>query len=281
MIFRVRHETVYRYSADAGLEPHAVRLEPRNDPSQRVNSFELEIEPRPVRISRALDSEGNSVSYAFFEGRTSELHVRTRLEVETLRSNPFDFLFLNPDYARLPFAYPPDHTLAAEYRKVSASHPTVERLLHDARREAGEGTVGFLTRLAELIPEQVRPVIREEGHPMTPAETLAAGEAACRDLTVLYVECCRLSGLAARFVSGYQRGDPDHPRDDLHAWAEVYLPGGGWRGFDPTLGLAVADTHVALAAAAGPVGASPVSGTFRGDGIVATMETQLDLDVED
>jgi len=280
MIFRIRHETVYRYSAEAGLEPHAVRLEPRNDPAQRVRGFSLEITPKPVRISRALDAEGNSVSYAFFEGRTDELHIRTQLEAETLRTNAFDFLFLDPDQARLPFAYPAGHTLAADYRTASSSDPAVDGLMRDARREGGEGTVGFLTRLAELIPERVSPAIREEGHPMTPAETLASGEAACRDLTVLYLECVRRSGLAARFVSGYQRGDPDHPRDDLHAWAEVYLPGGGWRGFDPTLGLAVADTHVSLAAAATPAGAAPVSGTFRGDGVTATMETKLDLDVD-
>lgn len=281
MIFRVRHETVYRYSSDAGLEPHAVRLEPRNDPAQRVLEFQLEIEPTPVRISRALDAEGNSVSYAFFEGRAEELHIRTKLEAETLRDNAFDFLFLDPDQARLPFAYPDDHALAMEYRRTRGGSPTVDGLIRQARREGGEGTVGFLTRLAESIPEHVRPAIRETGHPMSPEETLASDEAACRDLTVLYIECCRRAGLATRFVSGYQRGDPEHPRDDLHAWAEVYLPGGGWRGFDPTLGLAVADTHVSLAAAASPGGAAPVSGTFRGDGVTATMETKLDLDVSD
>ena len=104
---------------------------------------------------------------------------------------------------------------------------------------------------------------------------------ACRDLTVLFMECCRSLGLAARFVSGYQEGDKGTDRRYMHAWAEVYLPGGGWRGFDPTHGIAVTDRHVAVASGPTPATAAPISGTFRGTGAIARMEAALRIEVTD
>ena len=118
---------------------------------------------------------------------------------------------------------------------------------------------------------------REEGTPRDPDATLSLQSGACRDLAVLFVECCRSVGLAARFVSGYAHID-DSTDHEFHAWAEVYLPGGGWRGYDPTLGLAVADRHVVVAAAAHPSDAAGISGTFRGSA-VATIETAVEISV--
>jgi transglutaminase-like putative cysteine protease len=95
----------------------------------------------------------------------------------------------------------------------------------------------------------------------------------CRDFTVLFMEACRAVGLAARFVSGYEEGDSTVLERDLHAWAEVYIPGGGWRGFDPTHGLAVADRHVALVASAFPQFTAPVTGSTQEGGRVSSRLT--------
>jgi transglutaminase-like putative cysteine protease len=100
-------------------------------------------------------------------------------------------------------------------------------------------------------------------------------------VSVLFMDACRTQGLAARFVSGYHEGDPDEEEKHLHAWAEVYVPGGGWRGFDPALGLAVADRHVALAAAVSPAQTMPVCGTFRGTGVRAELVSKLEIQLAD
>ena len=101
------------------------------------------------------------------------------------------------------------------------------------------------------------------------------------DLAVLFVDCCRAEGLAARFVSGYQKGNLQSERRHLHAWPEIYLPGGGWRGFDPTHGMAIADTHITVAAAADSRDTMPVSGVFTGQGASSTLDYELRIEVAD
>ena len=113
---------------------------------------------------------------------------------------------------------------------------------------------------------------------MPPRVTLEKGQGACRDLAVLFVAACRALGFGARFVSGYHQGHSEPMRRDLHAWAEVYLPGGGWRGYDPSLGLAVADRHVAVAAGTRPDQAAPISGSFRGTGVSSRMRAEIRME---
>ena len=149
-----------------------------------------------------------------------------------------------------------------------------------ARLPDGPGTklCPFLAVLNGRISSGYEVTVREEGDPLPAEETLKSAKAACRDLAMLFIECCRILGIATRFVSGYQQGDQVSDRRDMHAWAEVYLPGGGWRGYDPTYGLAVADRHIAVAASATPRLAGPLSGSFRGSGVTSTMETKISLE---
>jgi transglutaminase-like putative cysteine protease len=135
----------------------------------------------------------------------------------------------------------------------------------------------FLTGVNAYLYENWQVVIREEGHPLTPELTLEQKEVSCRDLALLFMEICRKAGIASRFVSGYQEGDPDTERRQLHAWTEVYIPGGGWRGYDPTHGLVVADRHVALAASYLPLGASPCIGSFRGTEATSSMTFEIKM----
>ena len=122
---------------------------------------------------------------------------------------------------------------------------------------------------------------RDTGAPQSPAHTLQSRRGACRDLAVLFVDCCRAEGIAARFASGYQKGDLQSERRHLHAWPEVYLPGGGWRGFDPTHGAPVADSHVTIAAAAHPRDTMPVTGSFYGEGATSKFDFSLKIQVSE
>jgi transglutaminase-like putative cysteine protease len=145
--------------------------------------------------------------------------------------------------------------------------------------EAAGETTAFLTKFVLLIYEQFDKIARETGAPLAPDETLARRRGACRDLAVLFMEGCRAVGLAARFVSGYMWSEELTEKHNLHAWVEVFIPGGGWRGFDPSTGLAVTERHIAIATAANPFDAAPISGAFRGHRAYSKLEYDVSIDL--
>lgn len=278
MKFAVQHEISYLYSKPVFLEPHTIRLRPRSDPSQRELTYELGISPTPAQLEHALDAEGNSVSYVWFNGLIEGFTVRTRLEAETLRPNPFGYLLTDSSHGSLPITYSSEELIhPALLRCFASGDADVQALTQRALDDSGGKTIDFLTSLTTIIFESAEVIVREDGDPYPADYTARTMLGACRDLVVLFNECCRSQGIAARFVSGYHEGDPDIARNDLHAWSEVYLPGGGWRGFDPTHGLAVGEGHVTLAAAANPPEAAAVEGSFRGTGATAKMTTNITL----
>ncbi len=279
MLFEITHTTTYTFSRPVFLEPHTIRLRPRCDSSQRLIHFELQMEPNPAGLSECLDVEGNCAIHAWFDGLTESLRVLTRCEVETLRENPFDYI-VHPSASRLPVDYPDDLRLSlTPYCSRDTSDDSVTEFANSIVDEVGRQTLPFLAALNRRISQMCEVTIREEGEPQTPGVTLGQRHGACRDLAVLFMDACRVLGLGARFVSGYQEGDPDQERRELHAWAEVYLPGGGWRGYDPTHGLAVADRHVAVAAGMHPALAAPVTGTFRGTGVSSRIQADIQISV--
>jgi transglutaminase-like putative cysteine protease len=296
MRFEVDHKTLFSYSEPATLGPHTIRLRPRCDAAQDVRAFELEIDPVPEGRFDFTDQDGNHVTRVWWVGPTESLRVRTTWTVETLRSNPFDFVVFDPQARRVPASYP-----GAEREALSAylaAAPPPESLLAefagDLVREAGGEIAPFLSALAGRIRERVEHETRDHGDPLPSEVTLGQGRGACRDAAVVFVDACRVVGIAARFVSGYQEGLPEDgagavpsgsnglaPPDEraLHAWAEAYVPEAGWRGFDPSQGLAVADRHVALAAAATPKDAAPTEGSFGPAGVRARLDARLDVRV--
>lgn len=276
MKLRLRHRTGYRFDRPVFLEPHVVRLRPRADATLRLIETELDIDPTPAVRADNLDLEGNAVTQLWFDGKTDHLMIESRSTVETLRTDPFQFL-LDGSAGTLPYAYPEDwNNRLVAYRGAPESvSQAVRALALTAADEAEQRRDRFPATLTDRIHEDYTVEYREDGSPRDPDATLALRSGACRDLAVLFIECCRSVGLAARFVSGYAHVD-DSVEQEFHAWAEVYLPGGGWRGYDPTLGLAVADRHVVVAAAANPADAAGISGTFRGSA-VATLESAVDI----
>jgi len=277
MIFEVEHHTSYAYDAPVALGPHALRLRPREDGGQHLLRFDLDILPRPMGLTDVFDVEGNRIANAWFEGRTRSFDIRASFTAETLRRNPFDFVLDPQELARVPLAYPPDMQERLAPYRVPPGSPAVQTFARDVAAEAGGETVAFLVGLARRVRRDVRGVVRRDGLPMEPEAALAKGEGACRDQAVLWVEACRAMGLAARFVSGYHEVGPGQPERELHAWGEAYLGGAGWRGFDPSMGEAVAQHHVAVAAGRAPFDAAPVQGTFAGGGVQATLRARVTM----
>jgi transglutaminase-like putative cysteine protease len=279
MRFRVHHETRYRYPGPVTLGPHVMRLRPREDASQRLLQYTLTIDPQPTLASEASDAEGNVVTHARFSGTTDALTVTTAFEVETTRENPFDYL-PDADFASLPVRHPAQ--LSAVLQPYLGGHQTdtVREFAAGIGARTADGPVAFLDALNRAIHSRTHLAIRDDGRPaQRAAETLATARGACRDVTVLLMEAARAMGFAARFVSGYRRGNLSRPDRHLHAWAEVFIPGGGWRGWDPVEGTAVADRHVALAASAHQLHTMPVTGTYCGTAGGSTLAYTIRIEV--
>jgi len=254
------HSTVYRYQAPVNLEPHTIRLRPRHDASQRLLSYGLKVSPEPAGWSLCLDQDGNVVSEVRFDHPVESLSVESTFEVETLRENPFDYLMRGAGMFTLPAWYSePLQEALAPYLRPSGA---VQSFAADLA--GGACPLEFLARLNGHIHDHLRYQARDEGEPRPAEATLREGAGSCRDLAVLFSEAARALGIAARFVSGYECSESAEDKINMHAWAEVYLEGGGWRGYDPSSGLAVGTNHVAVAAAADPRLAAPITGTYRG-----------------
>jgi transglutaminase-like putative cysteine protease len=277
MTFRIEHVTIYRYSGEVELEPHILRLTPRPGPAQRVVEHRLVVDPVPHGQAELLDAEGNSIVSIWFTGKTESLTIKNICEVETLQSNPFDYLMLRSNqFLPLSLGRTETESLKPYLRRPEASD-AVDAFAQQILEKADRRTLSFLGHLNQALYEGFENTLRPEGDPYSPEECLALRCGACRDLTVLFMDACRSVGLPARFVSGYQEGDIDMTHRHLHAWPEVYMPGAGWRGYDPTTNLAVADRHIPTAASHAPEGASPIEGAFLGASVTSTLEHELRL----
>ncbi len=269
----LKHTTSYRYDRLVTLEPHVVRLRPAPHCRTLVVAYALRVQPQPHFLNWQQDPYSNYLARLVFPRPARELDVEVELIAEMTAINPFDF-FVESSAERYPFLY--DATLARELVPYLESGPAGPRLLGvvDELRQTGVNTLDFIVDVNRRIHELVRYLIRMEPGVQTPEETLTLGSGSCRDSAWLLVQVLRRLGIAARFVSGYLiqltadlksldgPSGPDEDFTDLHAWAEVYLPGAGWVGFDPTSGLAAGEGHLPLACAADPTSAAPISGSF-------------------
>jgi uncharacterized protein (DUF2126 family)/transglutaminase-like putative cysteine protease len=284
----IQHRSHYKYPRPAALGPQLVRLRPANHVKAKIESYSLRIE-QDCELRWQQDPFGNHVARATFHAgsRVASLDLIVELCADIRPINPFDF-FLDDRCKQVPFEYPEE--LRADLLPFlngpgSPAGDCLRAFLSELP-SAGE-TVPLIVSLNAAVSRCVRYVIREEAGIWTPDETLRAGRGSCRDSAVLLIAALRSRGLAARFVSGYlvQLRDegmiPDEPRGvtrdvaDLHAWAEVYLPGAGWVGLDATSGLLCGEGHIALACTASPALAAPLDGTSD----VAAHEVSFDMRV--
>ncbi len=274
------HSTVYRYDSPVYLEPHIIRLQPRMNSAQKLLAFDLQITPTPAGTTECLDQDGNLALNAWFDAPTQELKVISRFTVELLRENPFDYMLIGESLS-LPLLYrEPLCRALAPYRQDGHLAESVKQYAESIASDEQRNTLRFLTALNQQIYRTFRQTVRLDGLPWASDRTLSRMEGSCRDLAVLFCDACRVMGIAARFVSGYECASAGSQEPYMHAWAEVYLPVIGWRGYDPAQGLAVSNSHVAVAAGFDPELASPVAGRYTGKS-PSKMEASLRLNVGD
>ena len=264
-IVALTHGTRYRYDRPVSLGPQTVRLRPSPHGRTPILRYDLRVSPEPESLHWLTDPMGNHLALVRPAGRIEAFELVVTLAAELAPYNPFDFL-LDPEAAEWPFAYPAllDAQLAP-FRASGPSDPAVSALTA-ALGTGPRSTVELLVAANALVSGRVAYLMRPEPGVQSPAETLALGQGSCRDSGWLLVHLLRALGFAARFCSGYlvQLADDDHPdRADLHAWAEVWLPGGGWVGLDATSSLLAAEGHIPLASAPDPVSVAPVSGRLE------------------
>ncbi len=276
MLISVEHTLNYTYSDPVLLDPHTIYLSPQAYPHQRVIDFDLFVSPSPSKIVRNMTVGGNVQHIAYFNHSTSYLTIRASMLVRSDEFNVFDFVLFPFNTERIPFQYPDAlKPFLMPYLQREGVTPTVEQFARQNASMSKWNTVDFLTHLCHYIYQSFVYEWREFGAPNAPEITLISRKGSCRDFAQLFIACCRSIGIAARFVSGYLYGN-DLQAHELHAWAEAYLPGAGWRGFDPTEGKAVVNNHVYLATAANPLLIAPVAGTFRGKA-ESLLQTNIEI----
>ena len=267
----LHHRTAYRYDRPVTLSPQIVRLRPAPHCRTPVTAYSLKVLPKEHFLNWQQDPHGNFLARLVFPRPTQLFELQVDVVAELTTINPFDF-FLESDAVQYPFGYA--DWLGEElrpYLKTLPVGPRLQAFVHGIPRRVS-GTVDFLVDLNRYVHEAVRYIIRLEPGVQTCEQTLELGSGSCRDSAWLLVQLLRNLGLAARFVSGYLiqlRPDvkplegpagTDHDFTDLHAWTEVYLPGAGWVGLDPTSGLLTGEGHLPLAATPDPTSAAPVTG---------------------
>ncbi|MDD3444416.1 MAG: transglutaminase family protein [Zavarzinia sp.] len=270
MRFSVSHETRYQYSVPVGFAPHVIRLSPRLD-AGTILAQSIEVDPLPAWRDDLLDHYGNPFTRVSFQGHFDHLRIESRFEVVTPIMPPLPLLSLAP----LPWPIDYEGEFAS-YLMADGIEGTVRHFAAELAGACQWDAVSFLYRLTETLFQRTDRHIRVEGLAQSPAYTLASARGACRDLAVLFMAACRSLGIPARFVSGYQaEAESVDGQRHLHAWAEVFIPGWGWIGFDPTHGRPTGDGYVALCAAPDQAATMPVEGGFYANGVTATLDYRV------
>ena len=267
----LNHVTEYKYDRPVELGPQVIRLRPAPHCRSHILSYSLKIEPAEHFINWQQDPFANYQARLVFNEKTTHFKVTVDVVAEMAVFNPFDF-FLEPNAEEYPF----DYSLLVRkelgpYLQTLAIAPSIKNYLKKIDRSKMR-TIDFLVKINQQLQQDISYLVRMEPGVQSPEETLTKASGSCRDSAWLMVQLLRHCGLAARFVSGYliqlkpDVKSLDGPSGsevdftDLHAWCEVYLPGAGWIGLDPTSGLLAGEGHIPLACTPEPSGAAPIEG---------------------
>ena len=286
----ITHRTSYKYDRPVTMGPQTIRLRPAPHARTPILSYSLKVSPQPHFLNWQQDPQGNFLARVVFPERVTSFEVIVDVVADMATINPFDF-FLEPEAETFPFTY--DDILAEELAPFRVLEKPAKKLqalidaVHTALGDKEIRTIDALVMLNRMIAERISYVVRMEPGVWTPEETLTNEKGSCRDSAWLLVNLMRHLGLAARFVSGYLiqlvadvkpvdggAAGPTEDFTDLHAWAEVYLPGAGWIGLDATSGLMAGEGHIPLAATPSPSSAAAISG------LVGECETEFEFEMK-
>jgi transglutaminase-like putative cysteine protease len=262
----ISHVTDYLFPSVVTLLPHRLMLRPRENHNVRIESSVLEISPAHT-LQWKRDVLDNSVALAHFSEQAAQLRVASSVVIQHYEENPFDFLV--DEYAVMhPFDYAPeDQAELAPFQQsvYPADRDQIRDWLDGLGLRQSMQTFALLDQMNRAIAGNFTYRMREEPGVQAPSLTLSSNSGSCRDFAALFIEGCRLLGLASRFVSGYLYAPATEIGNaSTHAWAEAYIPGAGWKGFDPTGGEVAGNRHIAVAVARHPETVPPVAGSFVG-----------------
>ena len=261
------HKLEYSYEESVQLGEHRLCIKPRSHGFQRLIKFDLNISPKPKILYPLLAASGEEINRITFEGYANSLSIKAVSEVETLK-HPDIFDGVKQRDLTLPFCRSfinRDLQGALEGWMPNGQHdPSAVELAQEALAGSSNNALSFTFQLIEIIQDRVKYTKRHSGPAWPASRTLRERVGSCRDLAMLMVEACRSVGIPSRFVSGYHFEDPLPNEFDLHAWAELYIPGAGWRGFDPSGKGLIDERYLTLVSSSKSNLTAVITGNFVG-----------------
>jgi transglutaminase-like putative cysteine protease len=282
---QINHHTRYTYSAPVTLGPHRLFVRPREGHDLLIANSKLEIAPTPASVTWHRDVHGNSVATVLFSEPANELSILSEVVVEHYDEQPLDFS-IEDRAAKFPFIFTPGERIDL-MPYLTPSYPEDQAQLELWTQRfwkpgSSTDTYALLDELNRAIAKDFAYARREEPGVQRPSQTITQQSGSCRDFATLMIEACRFLGLPARFVSGYASTE-DIPAalGSTHAWAEIYLPGAGWKGFDSTGGIVAGPKHIAVAVGRDPESLPPISGSFDiGTNLNVTSSMEVTVEVK-
>ena len=261
------HNLEYSYEESVQLGEHRLCIKPRSQGFQKLINFDLNISPKPKILYPLLAASGQEINRITFEGYANSLSIKAVSEVETLK-HPDIFDGVKERDLTLPFCRSiinRDLQGALEGWMPNGQHdPSAVELAQEALAGSNNNALSFTFQLIEIIQDRVKYTKRHSGPAWPASRTLRERVGSCRDLAMLMVEACRSVGIPSRFVSGYHFEDPLPNELDLHAWAELYIPGAGWRGFDPSGKGLIDERYLTLVSSSKSNLTAVITGNFKG-----------------
>lgn len=246
---KIVHDTFYQFDAPVFIHPHYLRFKPKVTPYSKPLTFELSVFPIPIGKSEQRDTESNLVHFCWFDYFHHSLSIRSESVVVLREINPFDFILFPEHYSGLPFTYDPSlrDNLHASLLINKVDYPLID-YGNAILSASGNHTLNFITHLTQRIHADFNAESRLVGPPHDSNLTFHLKKGSCRDLSWMQIQLLRFMGIAARFVSGYYFMPVQNTLPELHGWLEVYLPGAGWIGFDPSHGIIAGSSHIPVCA---------------------------------
>ena len=277
---KIIHTLVYTYEIPVILEEHLICLKPRSNCFQKLSSFDIKILPSSHSIYPLLSENGDDIFKVVFTGSTNNLTIKSESDIETNIHS--DLYQLNNNFnLSLPLNIESNNSLIGFIKGwfPDGQHdPAAIKIAQEALAGINNNVLDFLYQLIKLIKDRVKYTPRHLGPAWTSGRTLSERVGSCRDLAILFMETCRCVGIPSRFVSGYQFIDEAPEKYELHAWTEVFIPGFGWRGFDPSGCGLINHNYVALASSSSKSElVAPVRGSFVGP---SNLKNELKWNIE-